>query len=304
VTESLADHEFAQAIAGIERESGSPLEKTEMLVEMAMRLQHKPKSGSDLHHAVTLYERALAICADTDALLAARVRIRKATALSAIPEPGPRFLLDARGELEDALPCIGELGDPEEAAEAEMNLGVTIQALAGMGCANVGEAIMAYQRAVRVFTRERHPTEFAILHNNLATAYLSIPMSDQRAKMREALAVQSFTEALKVITLVDNPAEYAMLQNNLGNALQYAASGHPVENNLRALEAYDAALVVRNPRDTPAEYANTIANKANCLRNLPDDPENPALGNRERLRQSGELFRDALAETEFGESRV
>ena len=30
---------------------------------------------------------------------------------------------------------------------------------------------------------------------------------------------------------------------------------------------------------SPLEYANTIANKANCLLNLPDDPEDPALGN-------------------------
>jgi hypothetical protein len=48
-----------------------------------------------------------------------------------------------------------------------------------------------------------------------------------------------------------------------------------MENNLRALDAYDEALKVRNPRDTPLEYANTIANKANVLRNLPDDPDRP-----------------------------
>jgi tetratricopeptide (TPR) repeat protein len=112
--------------------------------------------------------------------------------------------------------------------------------------------------------------------------------------MREALAVQSFSEALKAVTLVDNPTEYAMLQNNLGNALQYAASGHPVENNLRALQAYDEALKVRNPRDTPAEYANTIANRANCLRNLPDDPQRPGSANQLRLRESRQLYREAI----------
>src|SRR5580698_3219585 len=87
--------------------------------------------------------------------------------------------------------------------------------------------------------------------------------------MREALAVQSFEEVLKVISLIDHPSEYAMIQNNLGNALQYAASGHSLENNLRALAAYEEALKVRNSRDTPVEYANTIANMANVLRNLP-----------------------------------
>ena len=74
-------------------------------------------------------------------------------------------------------------------------------------------------------------------------------------------------------------AEYAMLQNNLGNALQYASSSHTAENNLRALDAYDEALKVRTRETTPIEYANTIANRANCLWNLPDDPERPEAGN-------------------------
>ena len=103
-------------------------------------------------------------------------------------------------------------------------------------------------------------------------------MADERAKMREALAVQSFEEVLSVITLVDHPSEYAMIQNNLGNALQYASSGHVLDNNLRALTAYAEALKVRNERDTPLEYASTIANKANVLRNLPDDPDQPRSG--------------------------
>jgi tetratricopeptide (TPR) repeat protein len=292
VEESLAEHEYAQALASLETGDATRRDKIEMLVEIAMRLQHKPKAQADLHHAIELYDQALALCVD-EQLLGARIRLRKATALAAIADPGSRNLMEARSELEGALHELGE-GAPEEVAEAEMNLGVVIQSLAGMGCANIADAIKAYQRAVRFFERESHPVEYAILHNNLATAYLSIPLSDSRENMREALAVQSFTEALKVVTVVDNPTEFAMLQNNLGNALQYARSGHPIENNLRALEAYDASLTVRNARDTPAEYANTVANKANCLRNLPDDPEEPGKGNGARLRQSGELYREAL----------
>src|SRR6185436_16709319 len=99
-----------------------------------------------------------------------------------------------------------------------------------------------------------------------------------RAKMREALAVQAFEEGLKIVSLIEYPVEYAMLQNNLGNALQYASSGHIVENNLRALGAYDEALKVRTRDTMPLEYANTIANKANCLWNLPDDPARPEDG--------------------------
>ena len=135
--------------------------------------------------------------------------------------------------------------------------------------------------------------EFAILQNNLATAFLSIPFSDERAKMREALAVQCFEEGLKVVNLVDHPTEYAMLQNNLGNALQYASSSHAVENNLRALAAYDEALKVRTRSTTPLEYANTIANKANCLWNLPDDPEDPEGGNPSNLAKARDYYEEA-----------
>jgi tetratricopeptide (TPR) repeat protein len=174
-----------------------------------------------------------------------------------------------------------------------MNLGVVVQSLAGAGRARITDAISAYQRSLRTFDRNKHPEEFAILQNNLATAFLSMPFSDERGRMREALAVQAFEEGLKVVSLVDHPSEYAMLQNNLGNALQYASSSHVVENNLRALDAYDEALKVRTRETTPLEYANTIANKANCLWNLPDDPANPEAGNRANLTQARAYYAEA-----------
>ena len=159
----------------------------------------------------------------------------------------------------------------EEMAEIEMNLGLVLQSLASVNAAPITAAIAAYQRSLRIFDAHAYPKEYAILQNNLATAFLSIPFADERAKMREALAVQAFQEGLKVVNLIDHPNEYAMLQNNLGNALQYVSSSHSVENCLRALDAYEEALKVRTRATTPAEYANTIANYANCLRNIPDD---------------------------------
>jgi tetratricopeptide (TPR) repeat protein len=212
------------------------------------------------------------------------------TALQALPDGGVEALQHAHSCYQEALPVLNEKGAPAEGAEAQMNLGLVLQALAGAGRARVTDAIQAYHRALRVFSCDAYPQEYAILHNNLAIAYLSIPMTDERAKMREALAVQSFEEVLRVVSLVDHPAEYAMIQNNLGNALQYAASGHPLENNLRALTAYDEALKVRNARDTPVEYANTLANKANVLRNLPD-PDDAVPGT--YLQQARALYAEA-----------
>jgi tetratricopeptide (TPR) repeat protein len=285
--------EMRAALTAAEEADAGPAERAEMLMEIAMGLQHRPRTPDQLHSAVELYDKALAISPAGERLLRARIVARKGTALQAIPGEGTASLERARAAFEEAMPTLREMGRPEELAEAEMNLGVVVQNLAGAGRARITDAIAAYQRALRTFDRKRHPEEFAILQNNLATAFLSIPFTDERAKMREALAVQAFEEGLKVVNLIDHPSEYAMLQNNLGNALQYASSSHTVENNLRALDAYGEALKVRRRDSTPLEYANTIANKANCLWNLPDEPQHPERGNRANLLQARACYLEA-----------
>ena len=285
--------EVKAALAAAEDATVHPAERAEMLMEIAMGLQQRPKTPDQLHAAVDLYERACRICPESERLLQARITARMGTALQAIPEPGPAALEKARAAFERAIPVLAEAGKPEEIAEAEMNLGVVLQNLAGANRARIVDAISAYQRALRTFDRKSYPREFAILQNNLATAFLSIPFTDERSKMREALAVQAFEEGLKVVTLIDHPSEYAMLQNNLGNALQYVSSSHVAENNLRALDAYEEALKVRTRGAAPLEYANTICNRANCLWNLPDDPACPEQGNRRNLKTARAAYGEA-----------
>jgi len=288
------DERVRAAVAAADDAGVAPAERAEMLMEIAVGLQQRPKDIVQLAAAVDLYDRALAICPEDERLLGARILARKGTALLALPEDSAEVLQQARAAFEAAIPHFIDFGRPEETAEAEMNLGLAIQNLAGRQRARITDAISAYQRALRTFDRLRFPKEFAILQNNLATAFLSMPFTDTRARMREALAVQAFEEGLKVVNIVDHPVEYAMLQNNLGNALQYASSSHVVENNLRAIEAYDQALRVRTREAMPVEYANTIANKANCLANLPDDPDAPhrinMLRARDYYREAQDIF--------------
>lgn len=287
----------ADSVAAARRmaqESGAPTaEKAEMLMEIAMGLQHRPQEAEDIVAAIDLYGEAAGLCEPDDALLLARIRARMATALMALPSEGARPLDEARDLLGSAIAVLGDAGSAEELAEAEMNLGLVLQSLAGIGRARIQDAIGAYQRALRTFGKLAHPREYAILHSNLATAFLSVPIASDAGKLSEALAVQSFEEGLSAVNFIDYPVEYAMLQNNLGNALQYASSSHRVENGFRAIEAYDEALKVRDRRNSPVEYANTIANKANCLSNLPDDPEDGEAGNPRHLAQALKLFREA-----------
>ena len=288
-----ADALVSAALAAANDESCGESERAEMLMELAMRLQSRPKSPEELLAAVRLYDRALAICPVAETLLRARITARKATAMQAIPEEGSALMEEARAALESALPVLAQLGLAQEAAEARMNLGLVLQQLAGLGRARITDAIAFYQQALVAFDRIQYPAEYAILQNNLATAFLSITMSDQRAKMREALAVQCFEDGLRAVNLIDHPSEYAMLQNNLGNALQYASTAHAVENNLRALQAYSEALKVRTRATAPLEYANTLANRANCLWNLSDDPARAEHGNPSNLAGAKADFQEA-----------
>jgi len=90
--------------------------------------------------------------------------------------------------------------------------------------------------------------------------------------------------------------------------LQYASSSHVAENNLRALEAYDEALKVRTRDTSPLEYANTISNRANCLWNLPDEPEHPDRGNRVNLTRARAAYSEAreifMARGELDKARI
>src|ERR1043165_1949559 len=61
----------------------------------------------------------------------------------------------------------------------------------------------------------------------------------------------------------------------------------------RAIEAYDEALKVRTGERTPLEYAITIANKANCLWNLPDDPMRPERGGAQNLTRARAYYAEA-----------
>jgi tetratricopeptide (TPR) repeat protein len=293
VASSMTDAAVKAALAAVESESATVVEKIEMLIELATGFQQKPKHPEQLWQAVELYQSAVEISQDYP-LLRARAQAGMGTALRSIPDQGSELLQRAQACYQTALPVLQEQASPEEIAEAEMNLGLVLQSLVPFRQARLVDAIQTYQRALRVFSGDAYPQEFAILQNNIAIAYLSMPLSAEGDDMRQAMAVQAFRQALDWITLIDHPSEYAMLQNNLGNALQYLPSTHPVENNLQALAAYDEALKVRTAQDTPLEYANTLANKANVLLNLPDDLEHPEAGNRSCLSQAQSLLQEAM----------
>ena len=81
-------------------------EKADMLMQIAMGLQIKPKSVEDLEAAVHLYRAGLDICPAEEPALAARIRARMGTALMATPSQDAEPLLAARAAFEAALPVL------------------------------------------------------------------------------------------------------------------------------------------------------------------------------------------------------
>jgi tetratricopeptide (TPR) repeat protein len=294
MTSSITDSAVKAAIRAIASESATTQEKIEMLLEMAQNFQKKPKRIQDLQNSLELYNHAYQLCGENYPLVKARVQVGMAGVLKTIPDSGTELLLQAKAYYDEALPVLQELASAEEVAEAKMNLGLVLQSLVPFDLARIAESLQAYQEALQVFTWQKYPQEYAILQNNIAIAYLSMPLASAPEGLHQGLAVQTFEEALKHIQLIAHPKEYAMLQNNLGNALQYLPSYHPLDNLLRAIAAYNEALKVRNPRDTPLEYANTISNKANALFNLPDNPEKPEAGKSQNILQARTYYQSAL----------
>jgi tetratricopeptide (TPR) repeat protein len=212
------DDPLGAALAAAESEAASPAARAEMLMEVAMGLQRHPRTPDHLDAAVRLYDRALALAPPEERLLVARITARKATALQAMPEPGTAALERARVAHEDAIRSLRDCGSRVELAEAQMKIGRVLQRLAAAGRARFTDAISAYQNALSVFDRRRYPAEFAILQDNLATAFLAT--TGDGARIREPLAVPRFEEGLKTVPRIDHPSKYAMLRNDPGNALQ------------------------------------------------------------------------------------
>lgn len=153
-------------------------------------------------------------------------------------------------------------------ASLNMNLGICYQEMSGGNRGALLEAVKCYQEALKFFTREQFPEEFAFAQNNLALAYLSIPTIEASDQLRVAIAIQALREALKVYQRETHPELWASTQLNLANALQYAPTSHVEENLQEAVNLYEEILNVRQPTQNPVGYARLLANQGNALAHL------------------------------------
>jgi tetratricopeptide (TPR) repeat protein len=181
---------------------------------------------------------------------------------------------------EQALAAAQQRGTPAQIARARVSLGNALQHAAGLPGEDRGarlrEALAAYDAALRIYTAETVPLDYAMTQNNRAVLLrdlASVPGEDRGARLREALA--AYDAALRIYTAETVPLDYAATQNNRANLLRDLASVPGEDRGARlreALAAYDAALRYRTPETVPLDYAMTQNNRAVLLSDLASVP--------------------------------
>ena len=222
-------------------------------------------------HAVSRGEPGLAL-----RLLGAAADIRKGA-----EGPSPEVVAELRralGLLKDTDLRVGQ-------AELHLALALTLHEAAGGRRDLLVEAVREYRAALRLVTSEEAPEVWAAAHLNLATAYLTMPMTEASDRLRQGIAVQSLRSALKVYRPETHPRQWASAQLNLANALVYAPSRHREQNLREAVELYEAVLKVRDAGSDPLGRARVLANQGNALAHLGMFGEA-----RERLHEARSLF--------------
>ena len=178
---------------------------------------------------------------------------------------------DAVVRFEQALRAL-EGAEGLRVARAEMHLGLAglLHEQAESRPELLVRAVPHYHSALQLVLREEAPLLWAAAHANLATAYLTMPMTEASGQLRLGVAAQSLRSALKVYTPEDYPEQWASVQLNLANSLVYTPSNHQADNLVEAVELYEAVLRARDRDRDPLGRARVLANQGNVLAHLGD----------------------------------
>ena len=176
---------------------------------------------------------------------------------------------DAYRRFETALKALdGADGLRVARAELHLNLAGLLHEQAGERPELINAAIPHYHSALQLVLREEAPLLWASAHANLATAYLTMPMTEASGQLRLGVAAQSLRSALKVYTREEHPEQWASVQLNLANSLVYTPSNHQADNLVEAVELYEAVLEARDRDIDPLGRARVLANQGNVLAHL------------------------------------
>jgi tetratricopeptide (TPR) repeat protein len=220
---------------------------------------------SDPTVAVEMLDRAADLAGESSAPLRG-VLLGAAGSIAAQGNPG-----EGVSRFEQALRHLEDAEDLR-VARAEIHLALAgllhEQAVEIPGLLN--RAVPHYHSALQLVLREEAPLLWAAAHADLATAYLTMPMTEASNQLRLGVAAQSLRSALKVYTREDFPEQWASVQLNLANSLVYTPSSHQAANLVEAVELYEAVLQARDRDTDPLGRARVLANQGNVLAHIGD----------------------------------
>jgi len=129
-------------------------------------------------------------------------------------------------------------------------------------------ALTAYEEALKIYTKDAFPTDYAMTQNNLGNAYWTLAEVEDKANNCRA-AISAYEEALTIYTKDAFPMQYAATQNNVGNAYWTLAEVEDKANNCRAaISSYEEALTIYMKDAFPMQYAMTQNNVGNAYSTL------------------------------------
>ena len=199
-------------------------------------------------------------------------------------------LTDATGKL--AILLEGDtITKPERRAALSLAYGDALQTLGERerGPKRLELAVAAYTEALKEYTRERAPLQWAATQNNLGNALRTLG-ERERGPERLEQAVAAFNEALKEYTRERAPLQWAGTQNNLGAALATLGERESGPERLeQAVATFTEALKERTRERVPLQWAMTQNNLGNALQTLGERESGP-----ERLEQAVAAFTEAL----------
>ena len=186
---------------------------------------------------------------------------------------------------------VGRKAEVQAAMEAGLSTALVALGKRETGTEFFERAVTGYRAALEIFTRERHPEQWAHVMNDLGVALVALAERETGSKRLEE-AVSVYRGALEERTRERAPLAWAMTQNNLGVAL--ATIGERESSSTRldeAIVAYRAALEERTREREPLVWAVTQNNLANALVRL-----YKLQGGHEHLDEGIATYRSALEE--------
>jgi CHAT domain-containing protein len=127
---------------------------------------------------------------------------------------------------------------------------------------NLDKAIAAYQKSLKILTRDVSASDWATTQNNLGEAYRKRQRGGQAQNLERAIAA---FEAAQTVTTRE-PESSAITKYNLGLAYVDRSYGNKADNIEKAIKADEAALTIYTKQEFPADWAKTQLNLGEALR--------------------------------------